>query len=138
MDRTELIQFTRSQIDTYKKLGIPQLMRDKKLDELEEISKNVNYAPFEENPEPKFDIVDELHISGEDDAATVSFLRWGNPYVKRGKFYNDWFKTMGVLANDCGKLGREIADVENCKSLSKFYGRTTIEELCGMVYMPNE
>lgn len=138
MTRTELIQFTRFQIDLYKDLDIPMLMREKKLDELEAISESVNYAPFEEHPEPKFDIMDELHVCGEDDAATISFLRWGNPYVKRGKFYNNWFKTMGVLANECGELGRKIADVENCKSLSKFYGPTTIEELCGMVHMPSE
>ncbi len=137
MDRAALIDHVRSEVDRLVDLGILELRKKRNLTKLEEISKSIDYSPFIDNPEPRFS-VDELQVKGEAEWVALSFYRWGNPYVKQGMFYRKWNETVYYLANEAGRAGREIAEIENCKSLSKFYGNTTLEEFCGMVPMHTE
>ncbi len=137
MERQELINHVRSEVKRLTELGILKLRQDRNLSELEKISESIDYSPFKDNPEPKFS-VEELQVKGEAEWVALSFYRWGNPYVKQGKFYQKWSQTVYYLANEAGRAGREIAEVENCKSLSKYYGHTTLEEFCGMVPMITE
>lgn len=131
MERTELVKYTRSEIDRLKELGITKLRRERNLAKLEEIAKTIDYSPFKDNPKPKFSI-SELQLEGEDDAVAVSFFRHKNPYVGPGDFYKKWTDTVYFLANEAGRSGREIGEVENAKSLSILSG-ATLEEFCGMV-----
>ncbi len=137
MDRQELIDHVRSEVKRLKELGILKLRQERNLSELEKISESIDYSPFKDNPEPRFS-VEELQVKGEAEWVALSFYRWGNPYVGQGMFYRKWNETVYYLANEAGRAGREIAEVENCKSLSKYYGNTTLEEFCGMVPMINE
>lgn len=137
MDRQELIDHVRSEVKRLKELGILKLRQDRNLSELEKISESIDYSPFKDNPEPRFS-VEELQVKGEAEWVALSFYRWGNPYVGQGMFYRKWSETVYYLANEAGKAGRQIAEVENCKSLSKYYGNTTLEEFCGMVPMITE
>lgn len=86
MERQELIEHARKQIDELKAMGVPKLMEEGKKGALEKILETFDYSTYEDQRRPEFTI-GELKLSGKEDLLATAFYVWGNPYVDDGDLY---------------------------------------------------